>query len=405
PYTTLFRSVGVLAFVHQQVADALAPGDHALRVGLEQLHRQPDQVVEIHRVEGRQALLVALVQRRRLALAGAAGGGRGLLRRQAGVLGPRHQLLRGLDRVGLAARRQQVLELGGAVLGVEDREPAAQPQPRMLHLQDPQAQRVEGAHGQPLGGVALEAPGHAFLHLARGPDGEGDRGDALGRHRPEPTSCAIFSTITRILPLPAPASTSSGPSQCRTAADCWGLRPCIRGRSCRGTPGYRLGPGGLRLRRMAKLYFYYSAMNAGNTTTLLQSAHNYRERGMRVAILTPRLDHRDGSGTVASRIGLRADGTPFSRDDDLERMVRASVEQHGPLHCVLVDEAQFLSRSQVWQLTEVVDALRIPVLCYGLRTDFRGELFEGSQYLLAWADEIQEIKTICHSGSKATMTV
>ena len=156
---------------------------------------------------------------------------------------------------------------------------------------------------------------------------------------------------------------------------------------------------------MAKLYFYYSAMNAGKTTTLLQSAHNYRERGMRVAILTPRLDHRDGSGTVASRIGLRADGTAFGCDDDLERMVRASVEANGPLHCVLVDEAQFLSRAQVWQLTEVVDQLRIPVLCYGLRTDFRGELFEGSAALLAWADELDEIKTICHSGSKATMTV
>ena len=156
---------------------------------------------------------------------------------------------------------------------------------------------------------------------------------------------------------------------------------------------------------MAKLYFYYSAMNAGKTTTLLQSAHNYRERGMRVAILTPRLDHRDGSGTVASRIGLRADGTAFGRDDDLERMVRDSVDNSGPLHCVLVDEAQFLTRSQVWQLTEIVDQLRIPVLCYGLRTDFRGELFEGSQYLLAWADELQEIKTICHTGSKATMTV
>ena len=102
---------------------------------------------------------------------------------------------------------------------------------------------------------------------------------------------------------------------------------------------------------------------------------------------------------------LRADGTAFGRDDDLERMVRASVDNHGPLHCVLVDEAQFLTRAQVWQLTEVVDQLRIPVLCYGLRTDFRGELFEGSQYLLAWADELQEIKTICHSGSKATMTV
>lgn len=156
---------------------------------------------------------------------------------------------------------------------------------------------------------------------------------------------------------------------------------------------------------MAKLYFYYSAMNAGKTTTLLQSAHNYRERGMRVAILTPKLDDRAGSGTVASRIGLRADGTAFGHDDDLEAMVRASVGNHGPLHCVLVDEAQFLSREQVWQLGEVVDALRIPVLCYGLRTDFRGELFEGSQHLLAWADELVEIKTICHSGSKATMTV
>lgn len=156
---------------------------------------------------------------------------------------------------------------------------------------------------------------------------------------------------------------------------------------------------------MAKLYFYYSAMNAGKTTTLLQSAHNYRERGMRVAILTPRLDDRAGSGTVASRIGLRADGIAFERNDDLEAIVRADILAHGPLHCVLVDEAQFLNRAQVWQLSEVVDALRIPVLCYGLRTDFRGELFEGSQYLLAWADELTEIKTICHSGKKATMVV
>jgi len=156
---------------------------------------------------------------------------------------------------------------------------------------------------------------------------------------------------------------------------------------------------------MAKLYFYYSAMNAGKTTTLLQSAHNYRERGMRVAILTPRLDDRAGSGTVASRIGLRADGIAFERNDDLEAIVRSDILAHGPLHCVLVDESQFLTRSQVWQLSEVVDALRIPVLCYGLRTDFRGELFEGSQYLLAWADELTEIKTICHSGKKATMVV
>jgi thymidine kinase len=156
---------------------------------------------------------------------------------------------------------------------------------------------------------------------------------------------------------------------------------------------------------MAKLYFYYSAMNAGKTTTLLQSAHNYRERGMRVLILTPRLDDRAGSGTVASRIGLKAAGHAFQRGDDLERAIRLDIAEHGRLDCVLVDEAQFLSKAQVWQLSEVVDALRVPVLCYGLRTDFRGELFEGSQYLLAWADELSEIKTICHSGKKATMTV
>jgi len=156
---------------------------------------------------------------------------------------------------------------------------------------------------------------------------------------------------------------------------------------------------------MAKLYFYYSAMNAGKTTTLLQSAHNYRERGMRVAILTPRLDDRAGRGVVASRIGLNADGIAFQQDTDLQQLIAEDIGTHGPLGCVLVDEAQFLSRSQVWQLSEVVDQMRIPVLCYGLRTDFRGELFEGSQYLLAWADEMQEIKTICHSGKKATMTV
>ena len=156
---------------------------------------------------------------------------------------------------------------------------------------------------------------------------------------------------------------------------------------------------------MAKLYFYYSAMNAGKTTTLLQSAHNYRERGMRVMILTPKLDHRAGSGTVASRIGLSAEGTVFDREADLERMVGDDLAARGKLDCVLVDEAQFLSRAQVWQLSEIVDRLRIPVLCYGLRTDFRGELFEGSQYLLAWADELTEIKTICHTGKKATMTV
>ena len=156
---------------------------------------------------------------------------------------------------------------------------------------------------------------------------------------------------------------------------------------------------------MAKLYFYYSAMNAGKTTTLLQSAYNYHERGMRTLILTPRLDNRAGEGMVASRIGLKAHGTVFGRDDDLEALARADRQAHGPLHCVLVDEAQFLARRQVWQLTEIVDRMNVPVLAYGLRTDFRGELFEGSQYLLAWADNLVEIKTICHTGRKATMVL
>jgi thymidine kinase len=156
---------------------------------------------------------------------------------------------------------------------------------------------------------------------------------------------------------------------------------------------------------MAKLYFYYSAMNAGKTTSLLQSAYNYRERGMRTVILTPKLDDRAGEGVVGSRIGLKAPGRIFDRDDDLLEIVRREQDTDGPLHCVLVDEAQFLTKAQVWQLSEVVDASGIPVLAYGLRTDFMGELFEGSQYLLAWADSITEIKTICHSGKKATMVV
>ena len=156
---------------------------------------------------------------------------------------------------------------------------------------------------------------------------------------------------------------------------------------------------------MAKLYFYYSAMNAGKTTTLLQSAYNYHERGMRTLILTPALDTRHGEGVVASRIGLKANARRFGANENLLALVEADIAAHGTLHCVFVDEAQFLARAQVWQLTDVVDRLRVPVLAYGLRTDFRGELFEGSRYLLAWADELQEIKTICHSGSKATMVV
>jgi thymidine kinase len=156
---------------------------------------------------------------------------------------------------------------------------------------------------------------------------------------------------------------------------------------------------------VAKLYFYYSAMNAGKTTTLLQSAHNYRERGMRTLLLTPSIDTRAGHGVISSRIGLSAEATAFGRDDDLASIVRRDIDGRGPLHCVLVDEAQFLTRAQVWELGDVVDELRVPVLAYGLRTDFRGELFEGSQYLLAWADDLEEIKTICHTGRKATMVL
>src|ERR1700709_1310605 len=154
---------------------------------------------------------------------------------------------------------------------------------------------------------------------------------------------------------------------------------------------------------MAKLYFYYSAMNAGKTTTLLQSAHNYRERGMRTLVMTPQLDDRHGKGIVASRIGLKAQARQFEREENLRDAAVADIEADRAFHCVLVDEAQFLTRTQVWQLSDIVDEFRIPVLAYGLRTDFRGELFEGSQYLLAWADELVEIKTICHTGKKATM--
>lgn len=153
---------------------------------------------------------------------------------------------------------------------------------------------------------------------------------------------------------------------------------------------------------MAKLYFYYSAMNAGKSTTLLQSAHNYRERGMRVLLFTPKLDDRYGVGRITSRIGLESPAHPFTAEDDFYRHI-ASEHTAEPVSCVLVDEAQFLTKLQVMQLTLVVDRLGIPVLCYGLRTDFRGEPFEGSKYLLAWAEELSEIKTVCKTGAKATM--
>lgn len=155
---------------------------------------------------------------------------------------------------------------------------------------------------------------------------------------------------------------------------------------------------------MAKLYFYYSAMNAGKTTVLLQSAHNYRERGMVPLLFTPQLDNRYREGYIKSRIGLEAEALCFSRSENLLECVAKALENSN-IHCVLVDEAQFLSREQVFELSEVVDRHNIPVLCFGLRTDFQGELFEGSRHLLAWADELQELKTICHTGRKATMVV
>ena len=153
---------------------------------------------------------------------------------------------------------------------------------------------------------------------------------------------------------------------------------------------------------MAKLSFYYSAMNAGKSTTLLQSAYNYEERGMRVKLFTPQLDDRYGEGLITSRIGLQATATIFDANADLFTAVRDS-HQDEPLSCVLIDEAQFLTPTQVLQLTLVCDRLNIPVLCYGLRTDFRGEPFEGSKYLLAWAESLVEIKTVCTTGKKATM--
>ncbi len=155
---------------------------------------------------------------------------------------------------------------------------------------------------------------------------------------------------------------------------------------------------------MAKMYFYYSSMNAGKSTALLQSSYNYKERGMNTLILAPSLDDRYGAGKVTSRIGIDAEATIFQMQDDLYALIDAANKKE-KLHCVMVDEAQFLTRDQVFALGEVTDKLGIPVLAYGLRTDFQGEPFEGSKYLLAWSDNLNELKAICHCGSKATMVV
>lgn len=155
---------------------------------------------------------------------------------------------------------------------------------------------------------------------------------------------------------------------------------------------------------MAQLYFYYSAMNAGKSTSLLQSAYNYRERGMHVEIFTAAIDDRYGKGKVTSRIGLEADAELYQPGDNLYKRVFASHRKQ-PLDCVFIDEAQFLSKEQVRELVDIVDELDIPVLAYGLRTDFLGETFAGSHYLLAWADKLFELKGVCHCGRKANFVV
>ena len=170
-----------------------------------------------------------------------------------------------------------------------------------------------------------------------------------------------------------------------------------------------LGPcnspiGGSFCAAMAKLYFNYSTMNAGKSTVLLQAAHNYAERGMATYLLTAQFDNRAGEGRIASRIGIGEAADTFALNDDLFRKIEIRLAA-GPCACVFIDEAQFLSSDQVWQLARAVDDLGVPVMAYGLRVDFMGELFPGSATLLALADEMREVRTICHCGKKATMVV
>ena len=155
---------------------------------------------------------------------------------------------------------------------------------------------------------------------------------------------------------------------------------------------------------MAKLYFNYSTMNAGKSTLLLQAAHNYRERGMDTYLITAQFDNRAGEGRIASRIGIGDPADTFGPGEDMFAKLKTRIAL-GPVSCVFIDEAQFLSKEQVWQLACAVDDLSVPVMCYGLRVDFQGQLFPGSAALLAWADEMREVRTICHCGKKATMVV
>ncbi len=155
---------------------------------------------------------------------------------------------------------------------------------------------------------------------------------------------------------------------------------------------------------MAKLYFHYSTMNAGKSTVLLQAAHNYVERGMVPYLLTAQFDRRAGDGRIASRIGIGQEADTYAPGEDLFAKIKTRMDD-GPCACIFVDEAQFLEAAQVWQLARAVDDLHVPIMCFGLRVDFRGELFPGSATLLALADEMREVRTICHCGKKATMVV
>jgi thymidine kinase len=155
---------------------------------------------------------------------------------------------------------------------------------------------------------------------------------------------------------------------------------------------------------MAKLYFHYSTMNAGKSTLLLQASHNYREGGMETYLITAQFDNRAGDGRIASRIGIGEPADTFAPGEDLFQKIKTRLSI-GKVACVFIDEAQFLSKDQVWQLARAVDDLGVPVMCYGLRVDFQGNLFPGSAALLAWADEMREVRTICFCGRKATMVI
>ena len=155
---------------------------------------------------------------------------------------------------------------------------------------------------------------------------------------------------------------------------------------------------------MAALHFIYSTMNAGKSTALLQASHGYRERGLETMVFTSSKDDRYGESEVVSRVGLRSPAHTYSESDNILKMVHDENERH-ELSCILIDEAQFLTKDQVKQLGKIVDELKITVMAFGIRTDFQGELFEGSKYLLAWADKLKELRAVCHCGNKATMIV